>query len=323
MDLQLTDEQRWLAESIDELAARSSGDDVWAQLVEFGALEVGEDGLGVVELALIARALGAQLVSVPYADAAAVHCAVDLEGAKVVPCLAEPGRPYAPAEPTASIVDGRLSAEHESVPYATAADLFALPAVLDGAPVLAVVAASDAEIAPQATLDDAVAPARIRVVGATPQLVAGDAGAIETVASTAATLVAAEAVGAAGTLLELAREYAGQRRQFGRPIGSFQALRHVLADMYVKLESAWSSVLYSAASLDERDAAATRTSAIAKAYAARATQEVAHGALQVFGGVAFTAEHPAHRYLRRIVVRGGGYGTADEQERIVAGSLSL
>ena len=114
--------------------------------------------------------------------------------------------------------------------------------------------------------------------------------------------MSAEAVGAAAAVLELARDYAAQRRQFGRAIGSFQAVRHILADMYVKVESAWSSVLYAAASLDEDEPEAARTAAIAKAYAARATQDVAHGALQVFGGIAFTAEHPAHRHLRRIVV---------------------
>jgi len=162
----------------------------------------------------------------------------------------------------------------------------------------------------------------VRFDGAPADRVAGDAATIATIASAGAVLAAAEAVGAASSVLGLAREYAGQRRQFGRPIGSFQAIRHILADMYVQLESAWSSVLYAAASLDEREADAAHTAAIAKAYASRATQEVAHGALQVFGGVAFTAEHPAHRYLRRIVVRGASFGTAHDHERAVAQSLS-
>ncbi len=135
-------------------------------------------------------------------------------------------------------------------------------------------------------------------------------------------LVSAEAVGAAAAVLELAREYAGQRRQFGRPIGSFQAVRHLLADMYVKVESSWSSVLYAAAALDEDEPDALRTASIAKAWSARATQEVAHGALQVFGGIAFTAEHPAHRFLRRVVVRGGHYGTARDHERALGRALA-
>ena len=75
-------------------------------------------------------------------------------------------------------------------------------------------------------------------------------------------------------------------------------------------------MLYAAARLDESRADALQTASIAKAYTARATREVAHGALQVFGGIAFTAEHPAHRYLRRIVVRGGQFGTAADHERV-------
>jgi alkylation response protein AidB-like acyl-CoA dehydrogenase len=194
-----------------------------------------------------------------------------------------------------------------------------VPVVSEGEAVLAIVRASAAEIEQQPTLDPEIGAARVRFDAVEPEQIAGD---IETVAAAAAVLVSAESVGAAGSLLELAREYAGQRRQFDRPIGSFQALRHLLADMYVELESAWSSVLYAAASLDERDADAQRTAAIAKAYAARATQDVAHGALQVFGGIAFTAEHPAHRYLRRIVVRGASYGTARDHTRAVARTLA-
>src|SRR4051812_38132818 len=89
MDLQLTDEQRWLADTVDELLARANGDGVWPSLVEFGALEVGEDGLGAVELALIARGLGAGLATVPFAETAAVRYAVDLDGATAAPCLSE------------------------------------------------------------------------------------------------------------------------------------------------------------------------------------------------------------------------------------------
>ena len=67
---------------------------------------------------------------------------------------------------------------------------------------------------------------------------------------------------------------------------------------------------------------AWRTASIAKAYASRATLDVGHGALQVFGGIAFTAEHPAHRYLRRILVRGGQFGDARHHERAIGRALA-
>ena len=137
-----------------------------------------------------------------------------------------------------------------------------------------------------------------------------------------ALLAAAEAVGAAGRLLDDACRYAAERRQFGRTIGSFQALRHLLADMYVRQASAWSSVLYAAAALDEDADDAARTASIAKAYVSRAAREVAHGAMQVFGGIAVTAEHPAHRYLRRIVVRERQFGDAAHHERALGRALA-
>jgi alkylation response protein AidB-like acyl-CoA dehydrogenase len=146
--------------------------------------------------------------------------------------------------------------------------------------------------------------------------------ALQRLATIGALMAAAEAVGAAGRLLEDACRYAGERRQFGRTIGSFQALRHLMADMYVRQASSWSSVLYAAAALDEDAAEAGRTASIAKAYVSRAAREVAHGAMQVFGGIAVTAEHPAHRFLRRIVVREQQFGDAAHHERALGRALA-
>jgi alkylation response protein AidB-like acyl-CoA dehydrogenase len=123
-------------------------------------------------------------------------------------------------------------------------------------------------------------------------------------------------------MLTDARDYAAERRQFGRTIGSNQALRHILADMYVRRASAWSTVLYAAAALDDELPDAVQTASIAKAYVARAAREVAHGALQVFGGVAFTQEHVAHRFLRRIVVRERQFGDAAHHERALGRALA-
>jgi alkylation response protein AidB-like acyl-CoA dehydrogenase len=289
--------------------------------VEFGALDIGVDGLGAVELALVARGLGAALAAVPFVEAASVRYAVDLGGAQIAPCLSEPGRGFAPTAPETTLANDRVTGAKDSVAYAGVVELFAVPAAADGSVALAVVRAADASIEPEPTLDERVAPALVRFESAAVESVAGDGATVEKIASVGAVLASAEAVGAAASILDLAREYALQRHQFGRPIGSFQAVRHLLAEMFVQLESSWSSTLYAAASLDEGTSDAMRTASIAKAYAARATQEVAHGALQVFGGIAFTAEHPAHNYLRRIVVRGGSFGSAREHERAIARTL--
>jgi alkylation response protein AidB-like acyl-CoA dehydrogenase len=170
-------------------------------------------------------------------------------------------------------------------------------------------------------IDELLAPATVAFDAAQAEAVHPADDVLPRLMAIGAVLAAAEAAGAAAGVLELARQYAGERRQFGRPIGSFQALRHLLADMYVKQDSSWSTVLFAAAALEDDVDDALRTAAIAKAYVSRAAQEVAQGALQVFGGIAFTAEHPAHRYLRRILARGQQFGDARHHERAIGRAL--
>jgi alkylation response protein AidB-like acyl-CoA dehydrogenase len=325
MDLQLSEEQAWLSESIDELLARETGEGIWAKLVEFGALE----RLGAVEAALIARGLGTRLAAVPFIESAAVRYALGrteapgIGDAAAAVCLAEPSRSFAPTEPSATVVDGRLSGEKTAVSFGVEVDLFAVSAASAAGLALVLVPAGAGGIAiePETTLDPTIQPALVRFDCVGAESVVAE-GLVETLAGVAGVLAAAEAVGAAAGVLELAREYAAQRRQFGHTIGSFQAVRHLLADLVVKVESSWSSVLYAAASLDEDDPGSFRTASIAKAYASRSTLEVAHGAMQVFGGVAFTAEHPSHLFLRRIVARGHQYGTAGEHRRALGRGLA-
>ena len=345
MDLELSDEQTWLAESVQTLLARewrpaadapygdaAERDRLWRALVDFGALSVGgADGLGAVELCLVARALGAHLAPVPYLASAAVRYAVDVlangDDAFAV-ALLEPGSGWANATPRTTIdptpagevVNGRkLGVEH-----ATAVERLAVAAGGPDGAALAIVEARapGVTLTPQPAFDAtvpvcAVDLAEVEIVGGP---FAGEA--LERLATIGALLAAAEGVGAAGRLLDDACRYAGERRQFGRTIASFQALRHLMADMYVRQASSWSSVLYAAAVLDEDGAEADRTASIAKAYVSRAAREVGHGAMQVFGGIAVTAEHPAHRFLRRIVVREQQFGDAAHHERALGRALA-
>ena len=183
--------------------------------------------------------------------------------------LAEPERSFAPAGPRRSL-DGRPVRRDEVVGRRSRRRR--RPRACRRARRTASRSRSSArapgvELEPEPTLDPS--HPRRQPSGSTarrPELVlAGDARRRRPVAAAAAVLAAAEAVGAAATVLALARDYAAQRRQFGHPIGSFQAVRHLLADMLVQHESSWSSVLYAAASLDEREPDSLRTAAIAKA----------------------------------------------------------
>ena len=112
---------------------------------------------------------------------------------------------------------------------------------------------------------------------------------------------AADALGAARAVLHLAIEYAKVRRQFGQPIGAFQAVQHLCVDMYETVELARSGVIHAlwaadAADREERHLAAMR----AKAFAGRLAT-VADNAIQVFGGIGYTWEHDAHLYLKRLL----------------------
>jgi len=332
VNLELTEEQTLLREAVGEMLARSAGDDglvpasagdaLWRELAEFGALDVGGDeGLGAVELALIAWSLGGRLAAVPFVDSAALAYVAPGHGRAALG-LSEPGRSFAPAEPSTSLDAGCVTGEKSGVAFAGSVERLAVAAAGPDGPVLALVGAAGAGVSlePESTLDPTLQPARVSLDSADAEPAAG--APVAEVSAVAGVLAAAEAVGAAAAVLELACTYAAQRRQFGQTIGSFQAIRHLLADMYVKVESSWSSVLYAAAALDEHEPDGLRTASIAKAYAGRATHEVAHGALQVFGGIAFTAEHPAHRFLRRIAARGAQFGTPREHERALGRSLA-
>ncbi|MEV5381798.1 acyl-CoA dehydrogenase family protein [Streptomyces sp. NPDC052721] len=110
-----------------------------------------------------------------------------------------------------------------------------------------------------------------------------------------ATVLAAEAVGAADSILERTVEYAGQRRQFGRPIGSFQAVKHRLADVYVAVQAARSAAYYAAWAAGRGG----RAGGLALAQALEALRHAAAEGIQLHGGIGFTWEHDAHLYFKR------------------------
>jgi alkylation response protein AidB-like acyl-CoA dehydrogenase len=115
----------------------------------------------------------------------------------------------------------------------------------------------------------------------------------------AAVLLAHEAVGVAERVMEISVAYAKEREQFGRPIGSFQAISHTCADMLLYTETARSHAIYAAWALDEGTPDARLAAATAKAAAADTATRVAADGIQVHGGIGFTWEHDMHLYYRR------------------------
>ncbi|WP_367322426.1 acyl-CoA dehydrogenase family protein [Streptomyces sp. HUAS ZL42] len=119
--------------------------------------------------------------------------------------------------------------------------------------------------------------------------------ALSATGDTAAAVLACEAVGAADRVLERTVEYVGQREQFGRAIGSFQAVKHQLADVYVQVQAARSAAYYSAWATAHTE----RVGGLALAQALEALRTAAGEAIQLHGGIGFTWEHEAHLYFKR------------------------
>lgn len=152
-------------------------------------------------------------------------------------------------------------------------------------------------------------------------LILGDMGGAaqeaEWQAALAAALCTAETVGAMDCIFELARQYSLDRVAFGRPIGSFQAIKHQLADLSLTVESSKAVATMAVRSLDEKDPAAAEVCSIAKAWTSDGGVDVAQGCFQVFGGIGFTWEHECHLFLRRLTMNSLLFGTAEwHRERL-------
>ena len=158
------------------------------------------------------------------------------------------------------------------------------------------------DVTPQAGIDQTRKHFRVTLVDTQAQhLATGSGDAVEALVDDVMIAWAADALGAARAVLQLAVEYAKVRRQFGQPIGAFQAVQHLCVDMYETVELARSGVIHAlwaadAADRDERHLAAMR----AKAFAGRLAG-VADNAIQVFGGIGYTWEHDAHLYFKRLL----------------------
>jgi alkylation response protein AidB-like acyl-CoA dehydrogenase len=336
MDLVISDEQEalagtvrdWLAARTDLAAAHADPDGAppWrpgdlraaAELGLVGLLRNGEGGTHA-DLALVVEELGRAASPLPLGQAALACRALDDAGigagaadraadgsALVVPVLPEPGEePVRASEGSGGglVLDGRAAIVAGSL----GADAFVV--VADGpggAPVFALVPADAPGLARTArtsldiTRDFAAVVLESVPVPAGSWAAAGPEGA-ERLAGALALHHAADAVGAADRLLAMTLRYVGERRQFGRVIGGFQAVKHHCADMAVDVERARVTVRAAARALDAGAPEARRLRvAEAAAIAGEACSRVAGTALQLHGGMGFTWEHDLHLYLRRI-----------------------
>ena len=141
--------------------------------------------------------------------------------------------------------------------------------------------------------------------------------------SFAAAMLAAEQLGGAERVLAMSLDHAKQRIQFARPIGSFQAIKHKLADMLLLVESARSAAYYAACTAAEAPEHLAEAASIARAYCSEAFTNCTAEAIQIHGGMGFTWEHPAHLYFKRARASSTLLGDASYHREIVARFMGL
>jgi alkylation response protein AidB-like acyl-CoA dehydrogenase len=176
------------------------------------------------------------------------------------------------------------------------------------------------------TLDQTRKQAHLEFAGTPARLIGNEADGwrvIRRVLDTAAILQAAEQAGGAARAVEMAADYAGIRVQFGRPIGSFQAVKHMCADMLTEAEAARSAAYYGLWELAADSEDVPLTASLAKVYCSAAYSKIAGDAIQVHGGIGFTWEHPAHLYLKRAKGTEAMFGTPAYHRDLLAARLGL
>ena len=219
--------------------------------------------------------------------------------------------------------DWALTGGAEQVVDAAAADdLLVAAEGPDGLGLYAVDAtAAGVERAPLVTLDLTRPQATVRFSDAPARLVAGPEEAqraIEHALHVGSALLAVEQVGASQHLLDLSVEYAKSRLQFGRPIGSFQAVKHKLADLLVALEHARSTAYHAVWALTDGSDEPGLAASIAQATCSAAFSRIAADTIQVHGGIGFTWEHQAHLYFKRAATDAALLGTPEQHRSRVA-----
>ena len=241
-----------------------------------------------VDLAVVSEAHGYAASSLPVADLAITAWLLDGVGQQVDGDLV--GLAF-------SATPGRTS------PVPMAADLAAVAVVgVVGEREYLTVVPSPA-LSPMATLDLTRSWARVDLDSTTADGTELPTGTVAAVRDALAVHRALDALGAAARLLEATVSYAGQREQFGSPIGSFQAVKHHCADMVVAVEASRAALWAAALALNTAtDVGRTRAASAAAAFAKSAAARVAGTALQVHGGIGFTWDHDLHLFLRRIKV---------------------
>ena len=291
-------------------------------------------GNGMLDAALIAYTRGSQLQPGPFVGANVVAHTIAVAGsddlrARVLPDVigGEASASWAVAATNDRALDGgvtattepdgglRLNGAKTAVQDVEPGSWLLVTARGGEGPVQAVIGtdAPGVTIVEQESLDITRGFFEVRLADVSvpaSQVIVGSADLIDEQLAIAAALTAAESVGSMHQEFEMTLQYAKDRIAFGRPIGSFQAIKHLLADTSLAVEMSKSVVLAAATSIGAGDEHGIQAASMAKAFVGDAAIELAQNCFQVFGGIGYTWEHDQHFYLRRLTSDAALYGDA-------------
>jgi alkylation response protein AidB-like acyl-CoA dehydrogenase len=333
--------------------------EVWAEMAAMGWQGMaipeayGGSGYSYLELGILLEEMGRALTPVPFFSSVVLGAGIvllagsDEQKAMILPGVVSgerlmalaaiepdaPGNPATPATVARSQDDTvRIDGTKAFVVDGHIADTLVVSARNDeGGADLYVVDANTEGVVRRIveTMDMTRKQAEVTFTGVTVPVSArlGDPGSgvvtLERLADLAATALAFEQVGGGQRCLEMSVEYAKERRQFGRPIGSFQAIKHKCADMLVEIESARSAAYYAGWAASEDPEELLIVAPLAKSYCSEAYFSAAAETIQVHGGIGFTWEHDAHLYFKRAKSDELMFGTPAAWRAVLADRLAL
>lgn len=299
--------------------------------------QLGGAGATTREAAVVMEEIGRAVAPVPYlssavlATVALLHAGdtdtvAQLAAGALTAALAVP-LPSAPGDAISGLTGGGngVSGRITSVVGAFDADVLVVPVAGPDGLELHTVApdAAGVEVSPVLSLDMTRPLANVEFSGAASSRVGPADAAIAAALETGSALLASEQLGIAQWCFDTTLAYAKERKQFGRAIGSYQAIKHRLADLWIELNSAAAAARYAADTRARDDDDAAIAAAVAQAYCSGAAVHAAEECVQLHGGLGMTWEYPAHLYLKRAKSDQLAFGTAYRHRARLAGLVDL
>lgn len=301
--------------------------------------DFGGAGAGAREAAVVAEEIGRSVAPVPFLTSSVIATVALLEtgdhktlaelaaGEATAALALGFGCGVPPEAATVEVTPGGLTGRVATVADAGTATVLLVPARGAGGTELHAVAmpAPGATVTPVPSLD-MTRPVSDVLLDQVPsrRVDRGDArGAVQEALLAGAVILASEQFGVASRCFEMTLEHVRQRYQFGRAIGSFQAVKHRLADLWVEVGQAGAAARYAADAHSRRDPDTAVAAAVAQSYCDTVAVHVAEECVQLHGGIGMTWEHPAHLYLKRAKAGQLALGTPREVRRRLAGLVGL